>query len=406
MPTSSTTATPSTLAIPILILCPALLLSACASARPPDPEPSAVPEHRERGVDVAVEAAPRDPEPGERALAHAVRISPPYREAFRFAPATAAAAVAYRLELDRGEHVRIETEPPLLRRGGVAIELFEIADRSAPLAPHRLRFVARTEPGVHELEARVARGGEYVVRIQPAPGHEGLYRIAIRGADPARKSGAALVFPVAGRDAQAIRSGYGAPRDGGRRRHDGVDIFAPRGTPVLAAADGVGRDVRVSAAGGKVIWLEAADGDVAYYYAHLDAQLVATGARVRAGDVIGRVGNTGNARRASPHLHFGMYRRGRRVPMDPTPLLRTAATAAKADAEPVAGDVGALGGSARPAEAEVPVHAAPAEDAAVVDTLAADALVKLLGATGRWYRVELPDGGIGFAPVARLELAQ
>src|SRR5690606_1339474 len=316
--------------------------------------------------DVAVEAAPRDPEPGERALAHAVRISPPYREAFRFAPAAAAAAVAYRLELDRGEHVRIETEPPLLRRGGVAIELFEIADRSAPLAPHRLRFVARAEPGAHELEARVARGGEYVVRIQPAPGHEGLYRIAIRGAAPAKGSGAALVFPVAGRDAQAIRSGYGAPRDGGRRRHDGVDIFAPRGTPVLAAADGVVRDVRVSAAGGKVIWLEAEGGDIAYYSAHLDPQLVRPRARVRARDVIGRVGNTGNARRASPHLHFGVYRHGRRVPMDPTPLLRAAAATARAEAEPVAGDVGALGGSARPA-ADVPVRAAPAEDAAVVD---------------------------------------
>src|SRR5690606_16891056 len=142
---------------------------------------------------------------------------------------------------------------------------------------------------------------------------------------------------------------------GGRRRHDGVDIFAPRGTPVLAAADGVVRDVRVSAVGGKVIWLEAADDDVAYYYAHLDAQLVGVGARVRAGEVIGRVGNTGNARRASPHLHFGVYRRGRRVPTDPTPLLRAASPAASAGAEPIAGDVGALGGSARPVEADVPV---------------------------------------------------
>src|SRR5690606_6305250 len=79
--------------------------------------------------------------------------------------------------------------------GGVAIELFEVADRSAPPASHRLRRVARAEPGAHELEARAARGGEYVVRIQPAPGHEGLYRIAIRGAAPAKGSGAALVLP-------------------------------------------------------------------------------------------------------------------------------------------------------------------------------------------------------------------
>jgi len=408
MPTSrSATATPPALTVSVLILCPALLITACASARPPDPEPSPVPERHEHDVGLAAdEAAPRDPEPRERALAHAVRIRPPYREAFRFAPDGAAAAVAYRLELAGGEQVRIETEPPLLRRGGVAIELFEVADRSAPLAPHLPRLVARAGPGAHELEARVARGGEYVVRIQPARGHEGLYRIAILDAAPAKGNEAALVFPVAGRDAQAIRSGYGAPRDGGRRRHNGVDIFAPRGTPVLAVADGVVRAVSVSAVGGKVIWLEAEDDDVAYYYAHLDEQLVEAGARVRAGDVIGRVGNTGNARRASPHLHFGMYRRGRRVATDPTPLLRTAVLAASADAEPVEGDVGALGGNARAVEADVPVYAAPAEDAAVVDTLPAGALIKLLGATGRWYRVELPGGGIGFVPVARLELAQ
>lgn len=402
--TCSSTITSSPLAVPALILCPVLLLTACATAHPPGPEPPAALDHH--AAEPASDSSALEPHAEERAFAHAVRIRPQYREAFRFAPGGAAAVVAYRLELAEGEHVRIEAEPPLLRRGGVAIELFEIADGSAPLTPHHLRLIARAEPGAHELEARVARGGEYVVRVQPAPGHEGLYRIAILSAVPVKESRGVLVFPIAGLDARAIRSGYGAPRDGGRRRHNGVDIFAPRGTPVLAVADGVVRDVSVSAVGGKVIWLEAEGGDVAYYYAHLDAQLVSVGARVRAGDVIGRVGNTGNARRASPHLHFGIYRRGRRVPIDPTPLVQTAVSTARPDAESFEGDVGALGSDARAVEADVPVRAAPAEDAAVVDTLAAGAIVKLLGATGRWYRVELPSGGIGFAPAARLELAQ
>lgn len=403
MPTRSrATAIRSPLTVPVLILGPALLVTACASARPRGPEPLAIPVQPPAEVvgDDATEALP-----GERALAHAVVIRPPYREAFRFSPGGSAAAVAYRLELGDGAHVRVEAEPPLLRRGGVVIELLEIVDRSAPLASDLLRLVARAEPGAHELEARVVRGGEYVVRIQPAPGHEGLYRIAIVDAAPASGGEGSLVFPVAGVGVEAIRGGYGAPRDGGRRRHQGVDIFAPRGTPVLAVADGVVRGVSVSAAGGKVIWLEAEDGEVAYYYAHLDAQLVEVGTRVRAGDVIGRVGNTGNARRASPHLHFGVYRRGRRIALDPTPLLQAAVSAVPVNGESVEGDVGALGGSARTVEADVPVHAAPTEDAAVVDTLAAGALVKLLGATGRWYRVELPDGGIGFAPAARFEVA-
>lgn len=393
-PRTSSAATRRPVPFPLPVPLPCLaLLAACATTRAAAPEAAAPPEDRDG---VAAEAwAPE----------HAVPVRPPYREAFRFTPGGNAAAVAYRLELADGDSVRIAAEPPFLRRGGVAIELFEVADRSAPLASPHLRLVARAEPGAHELEARVARGGEYVVRIQPAPGHEGLYRIEIRGPGPAKASGATLVFPVAGRDAQAIRSGYGAPRDGGRRRHGGVDIFAPRGTPVLAAADGLVREVSVSPTGGKVIWIEAEGDDVAYYYAHLDAQLVEPGARVRAGDVIGRVGNTGNARRASPHLHFGVYRRGRRVATDPTPLLRAAAPAAEAGAEPVAGDVGALGGSARPVKGGVPVHAAPVEDAAVVETLAAGALVRLLGATGRWYRVELPGGGTGFVQAGLLEIS-
>src|SRR5690606_37519016 len=302
---------PAPLPFPFPLPCLALLLAACATTRAPGPEASGP-----TGEGAAA---------GAWAPEHAVRVRPPYREAFRFAPGGNAAAVAYRLELADGDTLRIEAEPPFLRRGGVAIELLEWAGGPAAWPPEGPRLVARAEPGAHELAARVARGGEYVVRIRPAPGHEGLYRIAISGGALEAKSASALVFPVQGRDANAIRSGYGTPRDGGRRRHGGVDIFAPRGTPVLAAADGVVRDVRVSAVGGKVIWLEAEDGDVAYYYAHLDEQLVRPGARVRAGEVIGRVGNTGNARRASPHLHFGMYRRGRRVPMDPTPLLRTAA---------------------------------------------------------------------------------
>src|SRR5690606_6321435 len=118
----------------------------------------------------------------------------------------------------------------------------------------------------------------------------------------------ALAFPVEGRGTGAVGSFFGADRDGGARSHHGVDIFAPRGTPVLAAAEGTVSRVRETPRGGKVVWLRDEARGQNLYYAHLDSQLVAGGERVRVGDTLGLVGNTGNARTTPPHLHFGIYR--------------------------------------------------------------------------------------------------
>lgn len=128
-----------------------------------------------------------------------------------------------------------------------------------------------------------------------------------------------LIMPVDGVTLGQIADTWGAPR--WDRSHEGVDIFAPRGTPVLAATDGVILSVRHTPIGGKVIWMRPDGEDVELYYAHLDRQDVRPGERVRAGDQIGLVGNTGNARGTSPHLHFGVYRNGGRVAINPEPWL-------------------------------------------------------------------------------------
>lgn len=128
---------------------------------------------------------------------------------------------------------------------------------------------------------------------------------------PARSATAALsvskslAFPVAGKKSN-IGSYWGASRDGGRRSHKGIDIFARKGTPVVAIADGVIVSRQNTAVGGKVLWLKSAKHKWTAYYAHLDKQLVKQGQRVRKGQVIGTVGKTGNARTTPPHLHFGM----------------------------------------------------------------------------------------------------
>jgi murein DD-endopeptidase MepM/ murein hydrolase activator NlpD len=144
-----------------------------------------------------------------------------------------------------------------------------------------------------------------------------------------------LMVPVAGVSPAALSDSYDAPRDGGRR-HEAIDILAPRGTPVLAADDGVIVRVGSNALGGKVVWATDAGQLFAYYYAHLDhyARGLHEGQSVKRGAVIGYVGTTGNAAPGTPHLHFQMMRTldAKRfnggTPLNPLPYLLTPGMAA------------------------------------------------------------------------------
>jgi len=104
-----------------------------------------------------------------------------------------------------------------------------------------------------------------------------------------------------------IGSLWGDARDGGGRSHEGIDIFAKKGSYVVAVTDGVVRRIEDGGIGGKVVWLSPEDYNISVYYAHLDTQLVQSGQRVKKGDILGTVGNTGNARFTPAHLHFGVY---------------------------------------------------------------------------------------------------
>ncbi|MBU6121699.1 M23 family metallopeptidase [Hymenobacter siberiensis] len=139
-----------------------------------------------------------------------------------------------------------------------------------------------------------------------------------------RREPSLSIFPVLGRRDAAAGSFWGADRDGGARRHEGIDIFAPRGTPAVAATAGYISRTGETPLGGRVVWLADAEHGEHLYYAHLDKQLVVPGQHVRAGDTLGLVGNTGNARTTVPHLHFGIYRSGQGA-LDPLPFVRRAA---------------------------------------------------------------------------------
>lgn len=118
-----------------------------------------------------------------------------------------------------------------------------------------------------------------------------------------------LVIPVAGVRADQLVDTFAQARAGGARVHDAIDIMAPHGTPVVAAAPGTVEKLFESEAGGLTVYVRAADRRHVHYYAHLQryAPGLAEGRVLAKGDAIGAVGSTGNADPAGPHLHYAIH---------------------------------------------------------------------------------------------------
>ena len=139
---------------------------------------------------------------------------------------------------------------------------------------------------------------------------------------------AGLALPVVGIKPDQLVDTYDAARGAGRR-HDAIDIMAAEGTPVIAAADGSIEKLFNSVRGGLTIYERSNDQHWVYYYAHLSSYApgLAEGQRVKQGQIIARVGHTGDASAAGPHLHFAINHMapGERwcngTPINPYPLL-------------------------------------------------------------------------------------
>jgi len=154
-------------------------------------------------------------------------------------------------------------------------------------------------------------------------------------------NGASLNMPVVGVQPPDLYNSWGDARDGGKRRHKGIDIFAPKGTAIVAVSDGIVSYIGEQPKGGLCLWLTTENG-TSFYYAHLDrwAAGLYEGMEVRSGDLLGYVGNTGNAKTTPPHLHFGVNDNDEMV--NPYPLLTKAAVVKRARVN-VEGSGAALG---------------------------------------------------------------
>lgn len=150
--------------------------------------------------------------------------------------------------------------------------------------------------------------------------------------DPPAVTPSGLAIPVSGVSIADLYDSFDDPRSSDRD-HQAIDIMAPRGTPVIAAMPGTVEKLFLSDAGGTTAYVRSDDGRWIAYYAHLDAYAagLAEGKRLKRGDPIGTVGDSGNAAGGSPHVHVEVWPHGGE-PLDPKPILDAYAAEALARA--------------------------------------------------------------------------
>jgi murein DD-endopeptidase MepM/ murein hydrolase activator NlpD len=322
----------------------------------------------------------------ENAMKNPVDVEPPFEEAFYIDHASAF-AVAYHFSVLKGQRVEIDVAFDGQRRCRLFMDLFRIRG----LSYEDWRLVASDNNNEKHMEFEPKQDAEYVIRLQPELLRGGRFTVTIRNV-------ASLGFPVLGYDHHAIGSGFGEPRDGGRRKHHGVDIFTKRHTPVIAPSRAFVRRVSETDIGGRNIWLHDAKRNLHLYFAHLQTQEVQENTYVEPGQRIGTVGNTGNARRTPPHLHFGIYVRGE-GPVDPVNFIK------KSDSKPeeITADLNALGQWARSNRSLTTLKSSASSQSLEITRLKPYSAVKVQAASGSAFRVLLPDGLSGYVPCRSIE---
>ncbi|WP_188626618.1 M23 family metallopeptidase [Pedobacter quisquiliarum] len=314
---------------------------------------------------------------GQNSIAKALRIQVPYKEQGYF-PAERVAATAFRFDVVRGQRLNIRLEKTPAADFMVYMDLWAFREGNSPKA------IASADTLNASITVDVDENAEYLLRLQPELLKSGAYTLEI-------VSGPSLSFPVKTSGRKRIESLFGVGRDANTRRHEGIDIFGPKLTPVVASADGVVTRVGENNLGGLVVMMRPNGKNYTLYYAHLDKQLAVEGQQVKTGDTLGLMGNTGNASTTPPHLHFGIYTGGGAI--DPLPFVNTDVATPKAITAATTNINATLRNSSK-----VSLRESPDSKALTLKTLEPSTIMLVEAATSSWYKATLPDGTTGYLP--------
>lgn len=310
---------------------------------------------------------------GKRVFDDSIYVQLPFIESGYF-QATEPEARSFQFEVREGQVLTIQTVARAKGNSKMFTDLFVWKNNKW----QSLAFADSNNVLNHEFD----ENARCLLRIQPELLVNAFFTLSISRTP-------VLINPVKGAGNLSIGSMYGVPREGGSRTHEGVDIFASKGTPVVAPTSGIIAKTGTTARGGKVIWMYDTKRGHSYYFAHLDKQLVVTGRKVKQGDTLGLVGNTGNAAATPPHLHFGIYQHGSKDPIDYIRSLDRIVTISEGDTsfEPQEYKVKSM---------QAMLRSGPSEKYNAKKNLPEKSYLRIVGQSQEWYHVVLPDKKQGF----------
>jgi len=317
------------------------------------------------------------------ALTKALLIPIPYSEIF-YIDHTNPDAYGYRFSLKKGQKLNVKAELLANDSLGLFIDVFRIKD-TANTSWYKVS--SSSEDSLY-LEFVVRRNAEYILRIQPELLCDVQCKVEI-------EIESSMHFPVLGLNKNSIQSFFGDPRDGGKRDHHGVDIFAARNTDVITSADGYITRTGNSKIGGKYVWTYYPSLRINCYYAHLETISIKNRQKVKAGTKIGTVGNSGNAKYTPPHLHFGIYQSGL-GPVDPYYFIATD----NLKSGKISERLEMFGNLARTNSGKVLLYSNNR-----VFELPSNSSLNICAINSTKFRVKLPDGRIGFIDINQIEVS-
>ncbi|TRW24876.1 M23 family metallopeptidase [Flavobacterium zepuense] len=307
----------------------------------------------------------------DNAKTDSLQVTLPYGETGKFRPFTNP-VYTYTVQMQEGEVLQAAVVADSVNHR-MFINVLAVQDTAYTNA-------AETILAENALEFEVKQTGFYKVVIQPELAANSNFFISLTKRP-------LYGFPVSGKGNAAIGSFWGMERDGGKRSHEGIDIFAKKGTPVVAVTDGSISFTGERGLGGKQVWLRDGLFGKSLYYAHLDSIAVQSGASVKAGDTLGFVGNTGNARFTPAHLHFGIYKG---AAVNPLPFVYQTEKLSKAKFTTN------FTAASLKTKGKANLRQGPGTTTPTVGTLAPAETVTLLGQNNEWLHIQTQAGQKAF----------